>query len=78
MTRPNTLTWIILLLLTFTSFMLAEQSRSKPVTLIVALAGIKFAIVAWRFMELKKAALIWSAAVLGLLGIILGMTLLLS
>jgi hypothetical protein len=68
----------ILLALTLSSFLLAEQGGGKLAWLIVVLAGIKFVLVAWRFMELHKAALIWDVALLGLLGLILGITILLS
>lgn len=77
--RSNTLTWLILLALTLGSFLLAERGGgSSVVWIIVALAGLKFALVAWKFMELNKAAVIWDVALLGLLVLVLSMTLLLG
>lgn len=75
MKQANTIIWISLLLLTCLSFSLGENRTFARV--ILAVAGIKFALVAWQFMDLRKAAFIWSVALLGLLGIILGMALLL-
>ncbi len=76
--RSNTVTWLVLLALTLGSFLLAERGGGSVVWMIVGLAGLKFALVAWKFMELNKAAVIWDIALLGLLVFVLSMTLLLG
>ena len=69
MNRPHTIVWIVLVLLTLCSFWLGE--RHAAAWLILMAAGVKFALVAWSFMELSKAARLWSIALFGLLGLIL-------
>ena len=63
------------MLLTCVSFVLGEQKAFTRI--ILGVAGVKFALVAWQFMDLRKASFIWTAAILCLLGIILGMACLL-
>ncbi len=80
MTRANTLIWMVLILLTGVGFLLSErwQVGNAKVELIMALAGLKFALVAWWFMELRGAPRFWSLGLFGLLGVILGMTIFLA
>ncbi len=75
MMRSNTLTWIALLLMTTCSYVVADRQGGGFVWLILALAGIKFCTVAWRFMELKQAALIWAVPLVVVLCLTLGMAL---
>ena len=76
MTRANTFIWIALMLLTGLSFALGDQNTASRVILL--LAGVKFALVAWQFMDLRHAALRWSAGLAVLLVIILGLAVFLS
>lgn len=76
MTRANTFIWATLMLLTGLSFVLGERVTANR--LILLLAGVKFALVAWQFMELRHAALRWSAGLAGLLVLILGLAVLLA
>jgi hypothetical protein len=74
--RPATIVWVVLVLLTLCSYSLGE--RHAAAWLILGAAGAKFVLVAWSFMELNKAARMWSIALFGLLGVILAAGLLLA
>lgn len=76
MTRTNTFIWIALMLLTGLSFALGDQITAGRVILL--LAGAKFALVAWQFMDLRHAALRWTAGLTVLLALILGLAMLLT
>lgn len=76
MTRANTFIWIALMLLTGLNFALGDQITASRVILL--LAGAKFALVAWQFMDLRHAALRWCAGIAGLLVLILGLAVFLS
>jgi hypothetical protein len=76
MTRANTFIWAALMLLTGLSFALGERVTASR--LILLLAGVKFALVAWQLMDLRHAALRWSAGLAGLLVLILGLAVLLA
>jgi len=76
MTRANTIIWAALMLLTGLSFVLGERVTASRLILLVA--GVKFALVAWQFMDLRHAALRWSAGLAGLLVLILGLAVLLA
>lgn len=76
MTRANTIIWAALMLLTGLSFVLGERVTASRLILLVA--GLKFALVAWQFMDLRHAALRWSAGLAGLLVLILGLAVLLA
>jgi hypothetical protein len=71
---------MILILLTGAGFLLSGGSEPgiAKVGLIMALAGLKFGLVAWWFMELREATRLWSLGLLGLLVAILGMTVFLA
>ena len=71
MTRANTFIWIALMLLTGLSFTLGEKVTASRFILLVA--GVKFALVAWQFMDLRYTAFRWSAGLGGLLFLILGL-----
>ncbi len=76
MTRANTFIWATLMLLTGLSFVLGERVTASRLILLVA--GVKFALVAWQLMDLRHAALRWSAGLAGLLVLILGLAVLLA
>ena len=71
MTRANPIIWAALMLLTGLSFVLGERVTASRLILLVA--GVKFALVAWQFMDLRHAALRWSAGLAALLALILGL-----
>ncbi len=66
MNRSNLTTWIVLVALTVVGFALGGRG-ALPVA-ILAIAALKFALVAWQFMELRKAAAVWSVALAGFAG----------
>ena len=74
--KANTVVWIILMLLTVVSVRLSDSSAA--VALILAVAGLKFALVGWQFMDLRKSPAVWSAALFAVLGLTLGMVFLLA
>lgn len=76
MTRANTFIWATLMLLTGLSFVLGERVTASRLILLVA--GVKFALVAWQLMDLRHAALRWSAGLAVLLVLILGLAVLLA
>lgn len=59
MKNKNILTWILLLLLTLTTAIIAGTGSAAYLILVVA--AIKFLLVAFQFMELKMAHLFWKA-----------------
>ncbi len=59
MKNTNIITWIILMLLTLTTAIIAGMSSAAY--LILMAAAIKFMLVAFQFMELKKAHVLWKA-----------------
>lgn len=69
MSRANTLVWIALLIMTIVNYAMGE----KHVTawMILGVAGVKFALVAWQFMELRRVHRLWSVMLGGLLVLIL-------
>lgn len=69
MTRANTLIWAALMLLTALSYSLGEKVSASG--FILLLAGVKFTLVAWQFMELRKAHPLWQMALAALLMLIL-------
>jgi len=76
MTRANTFIWMTLMLLTGLSFALGEKVTASR--LILLIAALKFALVAWQFMDLRNAALRWSAGLAALLTLILGLAMFLT
>ena len=52
MNRANTITWIILMIMTVVNFAMGE--RHVAAWMILAIAGVKFSLVAWQFMELRR------------------------
>lgn len=70
MNRSLTIVWLLLMLLTSASY--AFGGRDDAVWLLLVVAGVKFSLVAWHFMELRCAARRWSLILAALLMIILG------
>jgi len=73
--RANTIVWLTLLIMTVASF--AMGGHRTAAWMILALAGVKFALVAWQFMELRKAMALWSVMLGGLLVVILAVAMIL-
>ena len=70
MNETNTSTFILLLSLTLVAaFAASNVSPEIIVTTVVALAFIKFWLVAFQFMELKKAHPFWKYLILGFGGL---------
>ena len=68
-----TSTWIVLLLLTLFSAMIANaKSITFAALLILVLAAIKFLIVALYFMEMSKAHVFWKITIIGFLLLFVG------
>ena len=66
--KANTVTWFALVALSALSF--SVGGRSLP-ALVLTAAGLKSALLGWRFMELHTAAPVWKAAFLSLLVVLL-------
>ncbi len=63
--RRHVLTWLILIALSILSFAASDPSRSRAAAaIILTVAAIKANILAWQFMELRHAHLIWKAVLL--------------
>ena len=67
--KAGTLTWIVLMLLTVTSFVIGGGATAW---FVITAAGVKAALVGWQFMELRYAHPIWAIALFALLAAILG------
>lgn len=75
MNRANTITWITLMIMTVVNFAMGE--RHVAGWMILAIAGVKFSLVAWQFMELRIAKGFWSVALGGVLVLILAVAVIL-
>lgn len=69
MNRANTTTWITLMLMTVASYSISGGHVAAWTFLVIA--GVKFSLVAWQFMELRCANVLWQISVGGLLALIL-------
>jgi hypothetical protein len=76
MTKQNTITWILLMLLTLIAGLASNTSISYLGPIILLLAALKFIGVAFNFMEIKKAHLFWQILIIGFLAIFCSITLL--
>lgn len=73
MKKHLTLIYGILLLLTIATAILSKFCINKTaVVFILALSGIKFLLVAFHFMELKKANVFWKASLSIFLVLLIG------
>jgi hypothetical protein len=75
MTRAPTIAWVTLMALTVLAFLLAESHAMAAVILLVA--GAKFGIVGWQFMDLRHAAWPWPVGIAVFLSIACGLILVL-
>ncbi len=76
MNRAVTIVWIFLIALTTASWLLAGGHVGAR--MLFALAAVKFALVAWWFMDMRAARAIWSLAVGGVLVLCVSVFLLLA
>ena len=73
MKKHLTIVYGILIILTITTAILSKFSIDKiAVVFIVALSGIKFLLVAFHFMELKKGNIFWKVSLTFFLVLLLG------
>lgn len=68
--NSNTFVWMALLGLTVFSFSISNHAFGS---LILATAGLKAAMVAWSFMELRRAHQVWKLGVGALIALALGL-----
>jgi hypothetical protein len=60
MNNKNILTWAALMILTTMSYLFSERNGGSTVLAIILLfTFVKIALVAWQYMELKKAHKAW-------------------
>ncbi|MBW4359875.1 cytochrome C oxidase subunit IV family protein [Flavobacterium taihuense] len=66
MKKPLNLTFVLLILFTFTTAYIADAFAVSTFVgpLIMVLAAFKFLLVAFQFMELKKAHLFWKTSII--------------
>ena len=67
--------WLILILFTVLVFFLGEWWRAgvDAKAVIMVIAGVKFTLVAWWFMELRSASRVWAVGLFALLVAILAL-----
>ena len=68
--NTNTAVWVALLGLTVVSFSISGHAFES---LVLVTAGLKAAMVAWNFMELRTAHLVWKLGVGALITLALGL-----
>jgi hypothetical protein len=76
MNHANTIVWIALLIMTIVNYAMGEKHVAA--SLILGVAGLKFALVAWQFMELRRVHRLWSVMLGGLLVLILAVAMVLK
>lgn len=64
MSKPLTLTWIILVALTLISASFAQLGSAYTSLIVLALSVFKFIGIAFQFMEIKKAHAFWKIIIL--------------
>jgi len=72
MTRQNTITWVLLMILTIIAGIISTVSMAYVVPLIMTLASLKFIGVAFGFMEMNKSNFVWKVLLLAYLFIVCG------
>lgn len=75
MKNTNIITWAILMILTLTTAIVVGIGSAAYLVLVVA--AIKFLLVAFQFMELKKAHVLWKATMVIVLIFITGIIMIL-
>jgi hypothetical protein len=78
MNKQNSITWIVLLVLTVISGLVSSASISYLVPFILVFAALKFIGVAFNFMELKKAHVFWKIVLVGYLVVFCSVLLLIN
>lgn len=64
-----TIVWGVLMVLTFVTAFVSASELNYAALLIIGIAMLKFVLVSFEFMELKKAHALWKYLTLGFLGI---------
>jgi len=67
--KQITIIWGLLMVLTFSTAFVSESDVNYAAILIMGIAVLKFVLVSFEFMELKKAHVLWKYLVLVSLGI---------
>jgi len=67
--KQITIIWGLLMVLTFSTAFVSESDVNYAAILIMGIAVLKFILVSFEFMELKKAHVLWKYLVLVSLGI---------
>ncbi len=67
--KNKTIIWAVLMLLTFITAFISKRAINDALLLIIGIADLKFILVTFEFMELKKAHILWKYLVLGFLTI---------
>ncbi len=67
MKRANTITWLLLVVLTITAYFFSEGNLTgiTLVIFIMAITLIKFTAIGWQFVELKNSHVVWRALFAG-------------
>ncbi len=65
MTKQNTITWVLLMILTILAGWVSGLSTPYLVPIILVLAILKFLGVTYHFMEMNKAHTVWKILILG-------------
>ncbi|MBL4745303.1 MAG: cytochrome C oxidase subunit IV family protein [Flavobacteriaceae bacterium] len=60
--------WLLLMILTFGTAFISGRDINYATLFIIGIAGLKFILVSFEFMELKKAHVLWKYLILGFLG----------
>lgn len=68
MMKQITIIWGLLMVLTFSTAFVSGSTFNYAAMLIIGIAVLKFVLVSFEFMELKKAHVLWKYLVLGFLG----------
>lgn len=76
MSKRNNITWIILLLLTLATALIAGMGNAAY--LILGISAMKFLLVAFQFMELKNAHSFWKVSLVIILAFTTGIILILA
>lgn len=63
--------WILLLILTIVSAIFSESKLEFGVEIVLGLAGVKFFLVSFYFMDLKKAHFFWKSSILIFISILI-------
>ncbi len=69
MTRNNIITWSLLMVLTVLAGLSSTFAGQYLVPLVLSLALLKFIGVAFNFMEMRKAQIMWRVLIIGYLAV---------